>query len=167
MLLVYFPIGMPETHDAHIVALQSRTKGPLPSCLRNYSVRPNSIAPKYNILLVSISRPAELEDLLQCLGSDWEEVPIRRQGDVVEVPTGEIFVKFKTNTRMESIKDLFRQLQLEVLQSPQGPSLTFKVSNHPLSGKASLETVQQLAKHTCIIYATPNWLVVRPSRSPL
>jgi fervidolysin-like protein len=79
----------------------------------------------------------------------------------VKIPTGEMFVKFKSDATAEQIQTQLQDLKLRVVELPARPNSAYKVTQTPTSAAHSLETVDSLKRLSTVEYAEPNWLIVR------
>jgi len=152
------------TTNRVVVGFQNR-KGTneLPPCAKGFQLRKSPLFEKFHIvvLFLSVDDREAIYAALKCLGEDWERIPLRLSSSTVKIPTGEMFVKFKSDATAEQIQTQLQDLKLRVVELPARPNSAYKVTQTPTSAAHSLETVDSLKRLSTVEYAEPNWLIVR------
>jgi hypothetical protein len=167
VLSAYHPTNIVAQEPQHrLLALQRNIDGPwsLPRCTKALAIRQSSLSQRFGIVVVTLNDPDnkdETESVLDCFGPNWSEVPTRGTESMIQIPTGEIFVKFRPNVSSQQIAQVFRDLSLIVVRAPSAEDRAFKVRAQPLSATGSLKVVEQLNElRTVVAYALPNWLSI-------
>jgi hypothetical protein len=150
-----------------LIALQSRETESVPDCGVQHLDTTNELLRRFRIVILALPAKCEanLQVLLKCVGPKWERVRIREKDGIVQIPTGEIFVRFKDHTPQETIRKILRDNLLEIIESPTRPHAAYKVANQPVSAARSIEVAKALALLGDVEYAQPNWVIIR-TREP-
>lgn len=151
--------------DNGLVVLQSREPQRVPDCGAQQLDRKNQILKNFRIVVLAVRKEEKLQHVLRCFGPSWEQVPFREKNGVVQIPTGEIFVKFKEGTSKGVIQKIFENNGLRVVTEPKTQNSAFKATSQSRSAARSVEVARLIGKSPFIEYAEPNWIIVR-SKTP-
>jgi hypothetical protein len=152
-----------SAEDRSLIVLQSREAKSVPDCGAERLDARNEILKSSHIVVLAVPKRGEssLQGVMKCFGPGWEQVPFREKNGVVQIPSGEIFVKFKDGTSEELIQKTFESNGLKVIGEPKSPHSAYKVSSQIDSAARSLEIVRLVGKSPFVEYAEPNWIIVR------
>jgi hypothetical protein len=129
---------------------------------KGFQLRKNLLMEQFHIVVVSLTdqNSETIDSVFKCFGKDWERIPINTSPSAIQVPTGEIFVKFKDEMTTQQVREQLQGLNLPVVELPVRANSAYKVAQTPLSGAHSHEAVESLRRLSCVQYAQPNWLII-------
>jgi hypothetical protein len=160
-------ISQDQDNPFRLVIFQSRVQKIDASCPGQRQYEGNALLARYRLIVFSLSSKgtSEASTIASCLGPKWQKVPFRQIRGGIQIPTGEIFVKFKSNTTRELICDALDSNQLQVIEEPKYPGEAYRVSQTPSSSIESLKVIGLLRQLRYVEYAEPNWVTIH-SKSP-
>lgn len=102
------PVSAPDTEAYSYAVFESKgvVKPPAESCLGGLEVLRDSIYEKYSFLILAPNgsgAPGWSDKVTNCLGRDWQKVPVTQTNGTVLVPTNEILVTFRHGTDARQI----------------------------------------------------------------
>lgn len=155
-----------------IVAFQKtpleKTPVELVKCLENKKARlyEHDLLNKYGIVVFmpyqdQTTTPRSMLDSCSEPKSEWLEIPVVQDHETYQVPTNEIFIKFKSGNEAAPIEGLRQKYRFFVSQTPtrRNPN-RFTVSLEGAAAAKSTAVAADIAKLPTVEYAEVNFVVI-------
>lgn len=160
----------PSTQSQEYLAFRkvAADESPVPECLKADAIIQNTILKRYHtiVLVFGTRRKENKEVVMRCLGNSWRTLPLRIGRGVIEVPSGEMIVKFRPATSSDQQAQILRDFNLCTVEAPSDSVPRRFVLRINDARVDPWDVAQRLSRLDEIEYAEPNSIVIKNDSLP-